>query len=1292
MKEIARRLLSIIICSIVSTISIANITIDGLVYSLNGTEATIIDYTEDVPSDLVIPETIFFDGDTYRVTCIGNRKFGNSSWAATGAFYNCTKLKSITIPQTVTSIPGQYESNPDNAPTLNGQVFYGCVNLESVHFLGTTVIGSDAFYGCTSLNNLIFDNCITIGKRSFWNCTSLKYVVIPSGSIVANDAFYNCIRIQDVICLGDEPISLNLTNVNYYTRNDFLIWSDNSFTYCGTSPNLPAYDNKLPRGFIPTYHGNVKLERIAGHHTNMIPFTFTNDEMSFDVEIPYEYTINPVTLTAHVKDATRQYGDSDPQFHSEYSGFVTGEDESVITDYGSYTTTATKNSDVGNNYSISQSGASATNYVFQYESGTLTITKAPLTMTARDKTMEYGEKVPILEADYVGLKNNESTPKWITEPSITTTATSSSKIGNYPITISDGEAKNYDLTINGGTLTVKKKLLKVKAMDASRLYGENNPELTLSYTGLVNNESEPEWVKAPTITTSATKKSAVGDYIIEVSDAKALNYELELVNGTLSITKAPLLLVVSDATREYGDENPLFQLSYDWLVNDEEVPEWIISPTFMCPATKSSRVGTYPIGIENAIAKNYSITVVDGTLSVTKALLTVSVGNYTKEQGESMPNFEPIFIGFKNGETKAKLSRQPTITCSAYANSEPGEYDIIISNAESPNYEFSYINGKLTVIPRSEIIQKFEYDGVYYLIGDGNKVSVTSGVEEYFGKIVIPNQVHYEGTTYSVTSIGKNAFHRDSAITSVTIPNSVISIGESAFGACTALSSVTIPNSVTEIGDAAFYGCTSLESINLPENINKLGENLFWGCTKLTDVTIPQSVTIIGQEAFLECLALSSITIPDGVTEIGKSAFEKCSTLRVIIIGSGVASIGSYAFANLNGERTRANNDNLKVYCKAETVPETDENAFDGTPTELSTLYVPASAVEKYRAAWPWSDFKEIVPLDNPSIPDDPVSSSFTEKGINYVVKDDGTLEVTGIEDGTTIVDILSDVYIDGKAYQVTSIGERAFEGRHDIEYLSIPWSVTSIGEYAFIDCGSSNMAVNIADPESWCQMKLGNEHSSPLSSAGKMLVHDIEATSISIQETVKSIGAFTFYQCSCIQSLYIPGSVTSIGSSAFEDCDYLTSLTLSDGLQKIGGSTFQGCTRLQTLTIPSTVKSIKLNAFADCKGITDVYCYADIVPETDDIAFHGTPTEKSTLHVPANAIEAYRTTWPWSDFKEIVALDADGIAIVKSGDGNNMDSDTRIYDLQGNQQKNLRKGVNIIRQKDGRVKKIKAK
>ena len=284
--------------------------------------------------------------------------------------------------------------------------------------------------------------------------------------------------------------------------------------------------------------------------------------------------------------------------------------------------------------------------------------------------------------------------------------------------------------------------------------------------------------------------------------------------------------------------------------------------------------------------------------------------------------------------------------------------------------------------------------------------------------------------------------------------------------------------------------------------------------------------------------------------------------------------------------------------------------------------------------------------------------------GIIFALKDDGTLEVVGLEAGVTTVDILSTVTIDGTEYQVTSIGVRAFEGRDDIEYLSIPWSVKSIGEYAFVDCGSS-ITVNIADPESWCEMELGNEHSSPLSSAGKVLVHDVETDQIDIPSSVSSINNFTFYQCRCIKTLTIPATVTSIGSSAYEDCTGLTTLTLSEGLETIGGSAFEGCTGLKSLTLPSTVNTISINAFKNCMGITDVYCYAEDVPETHEDAFDVTPTGSSILHVPASAIKAYRETWPWSDFKAVIAIGASG-DVDGNGEIDKADLDAIVEHIMG--------------------------
>ena len=184
------------------------------------------------------------------------------------------------------------------------------------------------------------------------------------------------------------------------------------------------------------------------------------------------------------------------------------------------------------------------------------------------------------------------------------------------------------------------------------------------------------------------------------------------------------------------------------------------------------------------------------------------------------------------------------------------------------------------------------------------------------------------------------------------------------------------------------------------------------------------------------------------------------------------------------------------------------------------------------------------------------------------------------------------------------------------------------------------------------------------------------EIQKIEIESGITSIGYFAFYKCSGIMSLSIPATVGYIGSSAFEDCSSLMSLSLNDGLLYFGGSAFEGCSGLQTLTIPSTVNTISINAFKNCKGITDVYCYAENVPDTHFDAFDATPTEKSTLHVPANAVEAYRTSWPWSDFKEIVALDEDnpdGIRGVKQDD-----CIGEYYDLTGRRILHPQKGLYI--------------
>lgn len=128
--------------------------------------------------------------------------------------------------------------------------------------------------------------------------------------------------------------------------------------------------------------------------------------------------------------------------------------------------------------------------------------------------------------------------------------------------------------------------------------------------------------------------------------------------------------------------------------------------------------------------------------------------------------------------------------------------------------------------------------------------------------VTIPSR--YKGIP--VTAIGYAAFF-NSAVTSVTIPDSVTSILDDAFVNCPNLTNISIPNSVTSIGFSAFRSCTSLKSITLPSSLNSISEALFSGCSQLTTIHIPVSVTLIEDDAFAGCPSSMTVTYPGSKTQ-----------------------------------------------------------------------------------------------------------------------------------------------------------------------------------------------------------------------------------------------------------------------------------------------------------------------------------------------------------------------------------------------------------------------------------------
>lgn len=600
-----------------------------------------------------------------------------------------------------------------------------------------------------------------------------------------------------------------------------------------------------------------------------------------------------------------------------------------------------------------------------------------------------------------------------------------------------------------------------------------------------------------------------------------------------------------------------------------------------------------------------------------------------------------------------------------------------------------------------------------------------------------------------------------------------------------------------------FSYANEIQRIEIGSGVTTIGNFAFYKCSGVTSITLPATVTSIGSSAFEECTSLTSLSLNEELRYIGGSAFESCSGLQTLRIPGSVNTVSIKAFAGCSGI--------TEMYCFAEKVPETHSKAFDGTPTEKSTLYVPASSVNAYRSSWPWSNFNNILAIG--STPADDLKDYLYEAGTNnnwgsseqplysanrdgiyrgffYAQEADwsggkGAFKFTGAfnswEEGNyglghinadglsgTLIDdggsdnilatpgfYCADVNLGNMTYELTPISSIGIIGPAqaggwdtdtDLTYNpeTLAWEGTmklAAEEFKFRandswDINWGGIAINnlkqdgpnlsideagtyfiqffpLCETKSYATLTLVSEPTpddyptsgscgetvdysydkanQTLTIFGKGAIYDYdngsnkapwsayadEIRKIEIESGITSVGYFAFYKCSGITSLSIPATVGYIGSSSFEDCTSLTSLSLSEGLLYIGGSAFEGCPGLQTLLIPSSVNTISINAFKNCKGITDVYCYAETVPDTHFDAFDGTPTELATLHVPAKTVEVYRASWPWSDFKEIVALtneDIVGIQSVKQSE----DRNDLYYDLTGRKVSHPLKGIYI--------------
>ncbi|NQY87612.1 MAG: cadherin-like domain-containing protein, partial [Colwellia sp.] len=582
-----------------------------------------------------------------------------------GTSYGTVDTFATLVPPTITfaDISKTYgDANFNLGATTNsgGAISY---SIEGVNTTGTTLSGTDN---------------ITV------NLANAGTVTIRA-TVTANGIYSSGTK-DITLTINKATLTATADNKSraYGDANPVLTISYSGFKNSETTAVLTVESTGSSIATTTTNVGTVDIDVSGGVDDN---YAFQN--------VKGTLTIGKATLTATADNKVRVYGDANPALTISYSGFKNGDTSAAITE-PTASTTATVTTNVGT-VLITLSGGSGTNYTINIVNGTLTIGKQTLTVTADDENKIYGYSNPSFKISYSGFRNSETTAVLTVVPTASSIATKTTNVGNVDIDVAGGLDNNYDFLYVKGTLTIEKATLEVTAGNKSKTYGDANPSFTISYLGFLNSETSAVLTSVPTTSSIATTTTNVGNVDIDVAGGLVDNYDFLYVKGTLTIGKATLTATADDKAKSYGDANPVLTISYSGFKNSETSAVLTVEPSASSIATPTTNVGTVDIDVAGGLDNNYDFLYVKGTLTIGKATLTVTADNKSRAYGDANPAFTISYSGFKNSETTAVLTTEPSASSIATPTTNAGTVDIDVAAGSDDNYSFSYTAGALTI-------------------------------------------------------------------------------------------------------------------------------------------------------------------------------------------------------------------------------------------------------------------------------------------------------------------------------------------------------------------------------------------------------------------------------------------------------------------------------------------------------------------------------------------------------------------------------------------------------------------
>ena len=566
------------------------------------------------------------------------------------------------------------------------------------------------------------------------------------------------------------------------------------------------------------------------------------------------------------------------------------------------------------------------------------------------------------------------------------------------------------------------------------------------------------------------------------------------------------------------------------------------------------------------------------------------------------------------------------------------------------------------------------------VIGTSPIPDATSASEGYFAGSGI-KEVNIAG---GVGAIGSYAFAGCTSLSTLTLKSGVTSIGTSAFEGCTSLTSLTVPSSVTSMRNNAFKGCTGLSGVRITsiaawcgidfesELANPLTEvhKLYNYGRLVTDLTIPSSVRSIGAYAFAGCTPLTSVTILDGVTSIAPTAFFGCTAIEKatvpVALMSAVPKEALSTMVLTSGTALASNAfdgyDALVSVTLPDTMTSIGSSVFAGCAS-LEEIILPATLATIGSRA-----FEDCTGLVSIAIPDSVTSiGQYAFSGCPAEIIWGDAPSLTSLE-GYVFAEYAGTAI--AVPHGVRSIAGYAFSNCAALTSVTIPDSVTAIGQYAFSGCpeisslvvddanliyhSAGNCIIETAEKELafGCKTSIIPSDGSVTAIGSHAFDGCSGLTSISIPNGITSIKTYAFRNCSDLISIALPGSIISIGAYAFDDCVGLTQVS-TDGLAAWCGISFGNATanplyyahdlyiddeKLTELVIPDRVTSIKGYIFYNCTSLTSV-TIPDSVTNIGSSAFSGcTAIQKAEM--PSHVIDDI----PKSSLNTVVITSGDSI------------------------------------------------